>query len=66
MSLFLQTLVLRGILSREREHRHEHMNLGAPEARRHAVLKTGSGLRAPGRLKKCRVETCIRRYQQHE
>jgi hypothetical protein len=29
MSLFLQTLVLRGILSREREQRQEHMNLGA-------------------------------------
>jgi hypothetical protein len=29
MSLFLQTLVLRGILSSEQEHRQEHMNLGA-------------------------------------
>jgi hypothetical protein len=28
MSLFLQTLVLRGILFREQEHRQEHMNLG--------------------------------------
>jgi hypothetical protein len=29
MSLFLRTLVLRGILFREQEHRQEHMNLGA-------------------------------------
>jgi len=40
MSLFLQTLVFRGILSSEQEHRQEHMNLGGPaEARRQAVLK---------------------------
>jgi hypothetical protein len=31
MSLFLQTLILRGILLfREQEHRQEHMNLGGP------------------------------------
>ena len=29
MSLFLQTLVLRGILFRKQEHRQENMNLGA-------------------------------------
>jgi hypothetical protein len=29
MSLFLQTLILGGILFREQEHRQEHMNLGA-------------------------------------
>jgi hypothetical protein len=28
MSLFLQTLLFRGILFREQEHRQEHMNLG--------------------------------------
>jgi len=43
MSLFLQMLVLRGILSREQAHRQEHM-----------------------RGKKRRVETCSRRYEQHE
>ena len=43
MSLFLQMLVLRGILSREQAHRQEHM-----------------------RGKKRRVETCIRRHEQHE
>ena len=29
MSLFLQTLVFRGILFRKQEHRQENMNLGA-------------------------------------
>jgi hypothetical protein len=29
MSLFLQTLILRGIFSREQEHRQEHTNFGA-------------------------------------
>jgi len=49
MSLFLQTLVLRGILSREQAHRQEHVNLGGRRRRAAgAVLKTGSGLRAQG------------------
>ena len=39
MSLFLQTLILRGILFREQEHRQEHKNLEAAEAHRQAVLK---------------------------
>jgi hypothetical protein len=40
LSLFLQTLVLRSILSSEQEHRQEHVNLGGlAEARRQAVLK---------------------------
>jgi hypothetical protein len=65
MSLFLQTLVLRGILSSEQEHRQEHMNLGAAEARRKAVLKRLGGSLARGILKH-RVETCIRSYEKHE
>ena len=49
MSLFLQTLVLRGILSSEQEHRQEHMNLlGPAEARRQAVLKTASRFAGAG------------------
>jgi hypothetical protein len=51
MSLFLQTLVLRGILFSEQEHRQEHMNLGAAEARRQAVLKTASRFAGAGELK---------------
>jgi hypothetical protein len=44
MSLFLQTLVFRGILSSEQEHRQEHVNLGAAEARAGAVLKTAAAV----------------------
>jgi len=44
MSLFLQTLVLRGILSSEQEHRQEHVNLGGRRRRAaRAVLKTAAG-----------------------
>jgi hypothetical protein len=66
MSLFLQTLILRGLLFREQEHRQEHMNWGPAEARRQAVLKTASQFTGAGELKKRRLETCIRRYEQHE
>jgi hypothetical protein len=48
MSLFLQTLLLRGLLFSEQEHRQEHMNLGAAEARRQAVLKTASRFAGAG------------------
>ena len=48
MSLFLQTLVLRGLLFSGQEHRQEHMNLGAAEARRQAVLKTASQFAVAG------------------
>jgi hypothetical protein len=51
MSLFLRTLVLRGILFREQEHRQEHMNLGACEARRLAVLKTARRFAGAGKLR---------------
>jgi hypothetical protein len=52
MSLFLQTLVLRGILSSEQEHRQEHMSLGEPaEVRRQAVLKMPSRFAGAGELK---------------
>jgi len=51
MSLFLQTLLLRGLLFSEQEHRQEHMNLGAAEARRQAVLKTASRFDGAGELK---------------
>jgi transketolase N-terminal domain/subunit len=55
ISLFLQTLVLRGILSSEQEHRQEHMNLlGSAEARRQAVLKTVTGSLAQGSKKTTR------------
>jgi hypothetical protein len=48
MSLFLQTLVLRGILSSEQEHRQEHMSLGEPAQ---AVLKMPSRFAGAGELK---------------
>jgi len=52
MSLFLQTLILRGIiLFREQEHRQEHMNLGGRRRRRQAVLKTGNRFAGAGELK---------------
>jgi hypothetical protein len=52
MSLFLQTLILGGILFREQEHRQEHMNLGGPaEACRQAVLKTASRFAGAEELK---------------
>jgi len=51
MSLFLQTLVLHGILSSEQEHRQENMIWGAGEARRKAVLKTASRFAGAGELK---------------
>ena len=66
MSLFLQTLVLRGILSSEQEHRPEHMNLGPAKARRQAALKTAGRFAGAGELKNAAVETCIRRYEQHK
>src|SRR5215470_20156545 len=40
--------------------------LGPAEARRQAVLKTASQFAGAGGGKKQRVETCIRRYEQHE
>jgi len=42
MSLFLQTLVLRGILSSEQEHRQEHVNLGPAEALSQGGAENGS------------------------
>jgi hypothetical protein len=42
MSLFLQTLVLRGILSGEQEHHQEHHESGGPaEARRQGGAENG-------------------------
>jgi hypothetical protein len=52
MSLFLQTLVLRGILFSEQEHHQEHMNSGGlAEARRQAVLKTAPRFAGAGEFK---------------
>jgi hypothetical protein len=48
MSLFLQTLILRGLLFREQEHRQEHMNWGPAEACRQAVRKRLAGSLAQG------------------
>src|SRR5207245_930587 len=43
MSLFLQTLLLRGLLFSEQEHRQEHMNLGAPGKALPAGMQASSG-----------------------
>jgi hypothetical protein len=48
ISLFLRTLVLRGISSSEQEHRQEHMNPGPQRRAGKAVLKTASRFAAQG------------------
>jgi hypothetical protein len=66
MSLFLQTLAFRGICSWAGASPRTHESGGPAEARRQAVMKTASRFAGAGELKKRRVETCIRRYEQHE
>src|ERR1700756_3581178 len=51
ISLFLQTLVLRSILSNEQEHRQEHMNPGPQRRAGKAVLKTASRFAGAWELK---------------
>ena len=66
MSLFLQTLILRGLLFREQEHRQEGMNLGAGGGAPTGGAENGWPVRWRRGVKKRRIETCIRRYEQHE
>jgi uncharacterized damage-inducible protein DinB len=62
MSLFLQTLLLRGILFRQQEHRQEHMNPGPQRRAVKAVLKTASRFAGARELKNsvCDLHSALR------
>jgi hypothetical protein len=66
MSLFLQTLALRGILFSEQAHRQEQVNLRAGGDAPTGGAENGWPVHWRRGVRKRRIKTCIRRYEQHE